>query len=123
MSTTTKAMIAAIATVTAAFAFAQGNPPNPAVSNPAQGAGQRSSQNTPMGTTGTPGGGATAQGSGTTGGTMSSGATAGSTAAANAGTGAGSTASSSNMSGGTTMASGSGTGKAKKAKRARADRG
>jgi hypothetical protein len=122
MSTILKTVVVGIAAATAAFAFAQGNPPNPAVANPAQGAGQRSSQNTPMGTTGTPGGGATAQGSGSTGGTMSSGSTAGSAAAASAGTG--SSASSTGSSGGSSMASGSGSSGGKKhARRARADRG
>lgn len=60
MSTVLKGLVAAIAAATAAFAFAQGTPPNAAVTDPAQGAGQRSSQNTPMGTTGTPGGSARA---------------------------------------------------------------
>lgn len=58
MSTILKGLVAGIAVATAAFAFAQGTPPNAAVTDPAQGAGQRSSQNTPMGTTGTPGGSA-----------------------------------------------------------------
>ena len=40
-------------------AVAQGNPPNPAIKNAPEGAGQRSTQNTPMGETGTPTGGAT----------------------------------------------------------------
>ena len=64
MSTILKSLVAGLATATVALAFAQGTPPNAAVANPAQGAGQQSSQSTPMGTTGTPGGsGATAQGS------------------------------------------------------------
>ncbi|MFC5498886.1 proteophosphoglycan ppg4 [Caenimonas terrae] len=43
-------------------AMAQGNPPNPAVKSAPVGAGQQSTQNTPMGTTGTPAGGSTATG-------------------------------------------------------------
>lgn len=74
MSATTKTLIAATAVFTAAFAFAQGTPPAPA-SNPAVGTGQRSTQATPMGTTGTPGGGA-ATGSASSGATMSSGTAA-----------------------------------------------
>jgi hypothetical protein len=87
MNTILKTMVAGLATATVALAFAQGTPPNPSVTNPAQGAGQRSSQNTPMGTTGTPGGaGATAQGSM---GTNSAGSAATSTAATSAGSTAG----------------------------------
>ncbi|WP_205964280.1 proteophosphoglycan ppg4 [Ramlibacter agri] len=82
MSTTLKALVVAAA-ATASLAFAQGTPPNPSVANPAQGAGQRSSQNTPMGTTGTPGnGGAMAQG---TMGTGSASTAASTTAGASAG--------------------------------------
>ena len=92
MSTILKTLVAGLATATVAFAFAQGNPPNPAAANPAIGAGQRSSQGTPMGTTGTPtGSGAMAQGS-----------TAGSSAATSAATSAGTPAASS---GNGTMAS------------------
>jgi hypothetical protein len=58
-----KILAAAVAAATVSLAFAQGTPPRPAA-DPAVGAGQRSTQNTPMGTTGTPGGtGAAAQGS------------------------------------------------------------
>lgn len=82
MSTTLKALVVAAA-ATASLAFAQGTPPNPSVANPAQGAGQRSTQNTPMGTTGTPGnGGAMAQG---TMGTGSASTAASTTAGASAG--------------------------------------
>jgi hypothetical protein len=57
-----KILIAAIAAATFSLAFAQGTPPKPAP-NAATGEGQRSTMNTPMGTTGTPtGGGAMAQG-------------------------------------------------------------
>ena len=58
--------ILAAAALAASFglAFAQGTPPSPSSPNPATGAGQRSTQNTPMGTTGIGGnGGAAAQGS------------------------------------------------------------
>ncbi|MDB5858464.1 MAG: hypothetical protein JWQ76_2153 [Ramlibacter sp.] len=76
MSTILKTLVAGLATATVALAFAQGTPPSPAAANPATGAGQRSSQNTPMGTTGTPtGGGAAAQGSLGTGSASSSAAT------------------------------------------------
>ena len=58
-----KILAAIAATATVSLAMAQGVPPKPA-SDPAVGAGQRSTQNTPMGATGTPGGaGASAQGS------------------------------------------------------------
>lgn len=99
---TPKILVAAMAAATFGLAFAQGTPPRPAT-DPAVGAGQRSTQGTPMGTTGTPGGGgAAAQGStaggaaattaGSTGSTtapsaaMNSGTTAGATAAADTGT-------------------------------------
>lgn len=83
MSAILKTLVAGLATATVALAFAQGTPPNPAAANPATGAGQRSSQNTPMGTTGTPtGSGAAAQGSTGTG-------SAGNTAAMSAGSSAG----------------------------------
>jgi hypothetical protein len=63
-STTLKALFAGAATVALiGTALAQGNPPNPAVKNAPTGAGQQSSQQTPMGTTGTPAGGAMAPGS------------------------------------------------------------
>lgn len=50
-----KILVAAAAALTVSLSFAQGTPPHPAA-NPAIGAGQRSTDNTPMGTTGTPGG-------------------------------------------------------------------
>lgn len=77
-----KGLLAGLATVAAmGTAFAQGTPPNPNVSNPAVGAGQQSSQGTPMGTTGTQGGAAGASGStmGATGSTGTTGSTSGST--------------------------------------------
>lgn len=114
-----KFLAAAIAAATVSVAFAQGTPPNPGATNPAVGAGQRSTQNTPMGATGTPGGGgAAAQGS-------SAGSTAGSTGAtAGSATGSGSTAGATTGGGssGAMASSGTGGGKAK-ARKARADRG
>lgn len=53
-TTLIKASIAAAAMALAGASFAQGTPPNPAVSNPALGAGQQTQQGTPMGTTGVP---------------------------------------------------------------------
>ena len=50
----TAPLLAALLMGTAGVAMAQGNPPNPNVSNPALGAGQQTQQGTPMGTTGTP---------------------------------------------------------------------
>jgi hypothetical protein len=101
-----KILAAAIAATTVSFAMAQGTPPKPA-SDPAVGAGQTSTQNTPMGTTGTPGStgtGAAAQGS-----------TAGSTAAS---TGAMSPAPADSS----TMAADTQTTSKKSAKKAKADR-
>jgi hypothetical protein len=73
-STTLKGMLAGFAALAiAGTALAQGNPPNPAVKDPAVGAGQQSSKTTPMGTTGTPAGGSAA--SGTTAATPSTGST------------------------------------------------
>ena len=49
-----KGLLAGFATVAVmGAAMAQGNPPNPAIKNAPEGAGQQSSQNTPMGETGT----------------------------------------------------------------------
>ena len=63
MSTSKILAAAALCAASVGLAFAQGVPPRPAT-NAAVGAGQRSPEGTPMGTTGTPGGnGAMAQGS------------------------------------------------------------
>lgn len=52
-----KGLLAGVAAVAMiGTAMAQGNPPNPAVKNAPSGAGQQSTQGTPMGTTGTPAG-------------------------------------------------------------------
>lgn len=98
MSTSLKTVIAVTATAFAALAYAQGTPPQPAAADPAVGAGQRSTQETPMGTTGTPGSGAATTGStgATTGsgtmssGSMSSGSTSGSTMSSDTSSGSGS---------------------------------
>lgn len=83
-------------------ALAQGTAANPAVKNPATGAGQQSTQNTPMGTTGTPGGSGTmATGTGVTSGSTMSGST--NTAPMNSGTAA--AARSSGSTSGTSMGS------------------
>ena len=114
---------AAITAATVSLAFAQRTPPRPAT-DPATGAGQRSTQNTPMGTTGTPGGGGMAQGGTSAGGAAAATAgTAGSTSAPmNAGTSSGARA------GGTAVAQDTHTHthkaakSKKKAKRVKADR-
>jgi hypothetical protein len=49
-----KILAAAVAAATFSLAFAQGTPPTPS-KDPATGAGQRSTQSTPMGDSGTPG--------------------------------------------------------------------
>jgi hypothetical protein len=66
MSAVKKTLVASTVAAFAALAFAQGNPPTPAASDPAVGAGQQSTQVTPMGSTGTPTGGSTAAGATTT---------------------------------------------------------
>lgn len=119
-----KSLIAGAAAVALiGTAVAQGTAANPAVKNPATGAGQQSSQGTPMGTTGTPGGsGTTATGSGMSSGSTMSGST--NTAPMNSGSTAGSRSSGSTS--GTSMGStsaGSGTDMGTRStRRARADR-
>jgi hypothetical protein len=117
--TALKNILATAAALTlAGAALAQSTPPNPAAKDPAVGAGQRSSQNTPMGATGTPAGGSASAGAST------SGSTSGSTASSS---GTGSTSGTSMGASGSTdtSASASGTGSTTKrsGKRARADRG
>ncbi|MFY3383542.1 proteophosphoglycan ppg4 [Paracidovorax sp. MALMAid1276] len=70
-STSLKTVLASIAAVAVVgTAIAQGTPPTTSSADPATGAGQRSTQNTPMGSTGTPvgsgAGTATMNNSGTT---------------------------------------------------------
>lgn len=75
-STQLKSLFAGLATVAVVgAAIAQSTPPNPNVSNPAVGAGQQSTQNTPMGTTGVQGAGGSA--STTTGASSGAGSTMG----------------------------------------------
>lgn len=126
MSTLKILAAATVAAASVSLALAQGTPPRPAT-DPAVGAGQRSTQNTPMGTTGTPGGSGTAAQGTTAGGAAAQGSSAGSAAAGTAGsTGAsgsmnsGATAGASS-SGSGSMATGSGSG-TRTAKRAKADR-
>lgn len=122
-----KSLIAGAAAVAlAGTAIAQGTAANPAVKNPATGAGQQSSQNTPMGTTGTPGGsGSSATGSGMSGGSTMSGST--NTAPMNSGStssGMSSGSTSGSSMGATSAGSGTdmGTGGQRSTRRARADR-
>lgn len=119
-----KGLLACMATLAfAGTALAQGNPPNPAVKSAPVGAGQQSSQQTPMGTTGTPAGGSTAAGSsGTSGTAATTGSTnTGSTTAGSTGTG--STGSGSSMGSASTSADTSApTEKNKRVRVARADR-
>jgi len=64
-SNSLKALLTGLATVAVVgTAIAQSNPPAPASPNPATGAGQQSSQNTPMGSTGTQGSTGNAAGTG-----------------------------------------------------------
>lgn len=73
-----KGLLAGVAAVTLiGTAIAQGNPPNPAVKSAPVGAGQQSSQQTPMGTTGTPTGAGTAAAAGSTSTNMGSTSTSG----------------------------------------------
>ena len=59
-----KGLLAGVAAVTLiGTAMAQGTPPNPAIKSAPVGAGQQSTQKTPMGDTGTPTGASTATGS------------------------------------------------------------
>jgi hypothetical protein len=120
-----KSMIALAAVAVVGVAMAQSTPPS-ASKDPATGAGQRSTQNTPMGTTGTPGGGATmsrSTNSGTTGSGTSMGA--GTTAGSTGGAAPMASSTTSDTSATATTSSGKHKAKAKKAKhrKARVDRG
>lgn len=90
--TSLKGLIAAAAITVAGVAMAQSTPPNPAAKDPAVGAGQQSTQSTPMGATGTPN---NAAGSSATMGASGSGSTTGS---GTSGTASGSSMGSSTMS-------------------------
>jgi hypothetical protein len=75
-----KGLFAGLAAVAiSGAALAQSTPPNPAAKDPAVGAGQQSTQSTPMGTTGTPSNSGSATGSSSTMG--ASGSTSSSTSA------------------------------------------
>ncbi len=108
-----KGLLAGVATVALiGTAMAQGNPPNPAVKSAPVGAGQQSTQQTPMGTTGTPTGGGTATGAGSTTGSTNMGSSS------TAGTTSGSTAMGTTAPADTSMSGG----KARPVRTARADR-
>lgn len=119
-----KALLAGFATVAVVgTAVAQGNPPNPNKADPAVGAGQQSSQQTPMGTTGTQASGnatATSGASGTTGSsaTMGAAGSTGSTASTPATSGSTSGSSTTMGAGSTDTSASGGTG----SRTARADR-
>lgn len=99
-SNSLKTLLAGMATVAVvSTAIAQSNPPQPANPNPVQGAGQQSSQSTPMGSTGTPAGGGATSGSTGSSATTGTGSTMGS--------GSGSSSSSSNMGNSSTAGSSS----------------
>lgn len=127
MSRIVQGLLAAVAaTAFLGTAIAQGTPPNPAKPDPATGAGQRSTQNTPMGATGTPAGSGAAT-AGSTAGATAAPMTSGSTGSTAAGSTSGSTMSSGTMpSGSGSMATGSTSGDTTMAKaptrRAKADR-
>ena len=111
-----KALLAGVAAFAViGVAMAQGSPPNAAIKNAPMGAGQQSSQKTPMGETGTPAGGTTAAAP------MSSGATAG-TGSSMGGTSSGTSMGSTSASTNTEMASSNGTGPRAKRRMRRADR-
>jgi hypothetical protein len=94
-------LTAATLAVAFSLAYAQATPPQPAAPDPATGAGQRSTQATPMGDSGTPGGAA-----GGTSGTSAAGAAAApATPSTTTGSGAGAAASSGGTAGTTPMAS------------------
>ena len=99
-----KSLLAGVAAVAViGTAMAQGSPPNPAKSAPI-GAGQQSSQGTPMGVTGTQAGGTSATGS------TAAGSTSGSSnmgAASNSGSSSGTSMGSGSTSSGTSMGSSS----------------
>lgn len=107
-----KGLLAGVAAVALiGTAIAQGNPPNPAVKSAPTGAGQQSSQQTPMGTTGTPAGGGAATAAGSTSTNTGAASTAG-TASSGSSMGSSSTAADTSMS----------TGAKKPVRVARADR-
>lgn len=79
-STTIKGLLAGLATVAiAGAAIAQSTPPSTTAKDPATGAGQQSTQTTPMGSTGTPGGTSSTTPSTAAGGSSTDTSTSGST--------------------------------------------
>ena len=109
----TKGLLAGIAALALiGTAAAQSNPPNPAVKSAPTGAGQQSTQNTPMGTTGTPTGGGSAT-AGSTGSAKMGTASSGTTADSSTSMGASSTSADTSMTPSTTK---------RTARKARADR-
>ena len=117
-----KGLLAGVAaTAVMGTAMAQGNPPNPAVKSAPVGAGQQSSQKTPMGETGTPANGPTS-GSGSTGSSMGSTSNNGSTGSTSSmGSTGGGTSMGASSSSDASMASSSDGGRSSK-RRMRADR-
>lgn len=100
--TSLKGLLAAAAAITvASAAIAQSTPPNPAAKDPAVGAGQQSTQSTPMGATGTPN---TTGGSSATMGASGSGSTTGSGTSASGSTSGGSSTMATDNSSGRTRA-------------------
>ena len=116
-----KSLLAGVAAVAViGTAMAQGSPPNPAVKSAPVGAGQQSSQGTPMGVTGTPAGGSSATGStaaGSTSGSMNMG-TASNSGSSSSGTSMGSSSTSAD----TSMTPRSSTSSKRGKRMARADR-
>ena len=119
--TSLKGLLAAAAITVAGAAIAQSTPPNPAAKDPAVGAGQQSTQSTPMGATGTPnnaGGSSATMGASGSGSTSGSGTTGSSSTmgASDSGTSGSGSSASGSAAGSSTMATDSSSG------RTRADR-
>ena len=119
--TSLKGLLAAAAITVAGAAIAQSTPPNPAAKDPAVGAGQQSTQSTPMGATGTPnnaGGSSATMGASGSGSTSGSGTTGSSSTmgASDTGTSGSGSSASGSAAGSSTMATDSSSG------RTRADR-
>lgn len=119
--TSLKGLLAVAAITVAGAAIAQSTPPNPAAKDPAVGAGQQSTQSTPMGATGTPnnaGGSSATMGASGSGSTSGSGTTGSSSTmgASDTGTSGSGSSASGSAAGSSTMATDSSSG------RTRADR-
>ena len=119
--TSLKGLLAAAAITVAGAAIAQSTPPNPAAKDPAVGAGQQSTQSTPMGATGTPnnaGGSSATMGASGSGSSSGSGTTGSSSTmgASDSGTSGSGSSASGSAAGSSTMATDSSSG------RTRADR-